>query len=79
MVFRFCQRGKFSYTYGVRRIDSIDNFESSDNHATLTVTITESRTLHQGGKQKRSGETSKTTFDLVDENGLIKIADIRSK
>jgi hypothetical protein len=67
------------YTYGVRRIDSIDSFESSGNHATLTLTITESRTLHQGGKQKRTGETSKTTFDLVNENGLIKIADIRSK
>jgi hypothetical protein len=67
------------YTYGVQRIDSIDSFESNGDTATIALTTTESRTLHQRGNKKRSGETSQSTFDLVYEDGTIKISDIRNR
>jgi ARC6-like, IMS domain len=67
------------YSYENQRIDSINSFESNGDTATLTLTMTESRTLHQSGKKTRSGETSQSTFDLVFENGSIKISDIRNR
>ena len=67
------------YSYGTQRIDSIDSFESNGDTATLVLTMTESRTLHKSGKKTRSGETSQSTFDLVLEDGSIKISDIRNR
>ena len=66
------------YSYGVQRINSVDSFESNGHTATITLTSTESRTLHQHGKKKRSGETSQSVFDLVYEDGSIKISDIHN-
>ncbi len=67
------------YSYGTKRIDSIDSFEFNGDTATLVLTMTESRTLHKSGKKTRSGETSQSTFDLVLEDGSIKISDIRNR
>jgi ARC6-like, IMS domain/Domain of unknown function (DUF4352) len=67
------------YSYGTQRIDSIDSFESNGDTSTLVLTMTESRTLYKSGKKTRSGETSQSTFDLVLEDGSIKISDIRNR
>jgi ARC6-like, IMS domain/Domain of unknown function (DUF4352) len=67
------------YSYGNQRINSIDSFESNGDTATLTLTTTESRTLHKSGKKTRSGETSQSTFELVLEDGSIKISDIHNR
>lgn len=67
------------YSYENQLIDSINSFESNGDTATLTLTMTESRTLHQSGKKTRSGETSQSTFDLIFENGSIKISDIHNR
>jgi hypothetical protein len=67
------------YSYENQRIDSIDSFESNGDTATLTLTMTESRTLHKSGKKTRSGETSQSTFDLVLEGSSIKISDIHNR
>jgi hypothetical protein len=67
------------YSYENQYINSIDSFESDSNTATITLTITESRILHQSGKNTQSGETSQSTFDLIYEDGTVKILDIRNR
>jgi ARC6-like, IMS domain len=65
------------YSFGVQRVDSIDNFEASGDSATIFVTVTEYRTLHQRGSSKPSGGTKKARYDLKYENGRVKISDYK--
>jgi hypothetical protein len=65
------------YSFGVQRVDSIDRFEASGDNASIFVTITEYRTLHQNGKSKSSGGTKQARYDLKYENGRVKISDYK--
>jgi ARC6-like, IMS domain len=65
------------YSFGVQRVDSIDNFEAGGDSATIFVTVTEYRTLHQRGSSKPSGGTRKARYDLKYENGRVKISDYK--
>lgn len=65
------------YSFGVQRLDSIDRFEASGDSASIFVTITEFRTLHQSGRSKSSGGTKQARYDLKYENGRVKISDYK--
>jgi ARC6-like, IMS domain len=65
------------YSFGVQRIDSVDRFEVSGDRASIFVTITEYRTLHQGGKSTPSGGVKKARYDLQHKNGKVKITDYK--
>ena len=65
------------YSFGVQRLDSIDRFEASGDSASIFVTITEFRTLHQRGRSKPSGGTKQARYDLKYENGRVKISDYK--
>jgi hypothetical protein len=67
------------YSYESQRIDSVDAFVSSNDTATITLTITEARTLHQPNKDTRSGETSQSIFYLTQKDGSVKISDVHNK
>jgi ARC6-like, IMS domain len=71
------QRYNGQYSFGVQRVDSIDRFESSGDNASIFVTVTEYRTLHQSGKSKSSGGTKQARYDLKYENGRVKISDYK--
>ena len=71
------QRYNGQYSFGVQRVDSIDRFEASGDNATIFVTVTEYRTLHQNGKSKSSGGTKQARYDLKYENGRVKISDYK--
>lgn len=65
------------WVYGVQKIQSVRNFVSSGDNATIVVVVTEQRTLYsRNGNVDRtlSGMfTSTTSYDLQYENGEIKI------
>jgi hypothetical protein len=67
------------YTYGVQRVDSVENFEKNGNYATIDAVITEERTLHNGNgsiDRKASGfDTRLVRYSLKSDNGQWKIAD----
>jgi ARC6-like, IMS domain len=65
------------YSFGVQRVDSIDRFEASGDSASIFVTVTEFRTLHQSGRSKSSGGTKQARYDLKYENGRVKISDYK--
>jgi serine/threonine protein kinase len=65
------------YTYGVQKIDSIGEFQVNGDRATIFVTVTEYRTLHEGSKSTSSGGSNRTRYDLKYENGNIKITDYK--
>ena len=65
------------YSFGVQRVDSIDRFEASGDNATIFLTTTEYRTLHQNGKSKSSGGKEKARYDLKYENDRVKISDYK--
>jgi ARC6-like, IMS domain len=71
-------RNNAYWTYGVQRIDGVKRFEQSGDKATLVVGVTEQRTLFnsKGNVDKtQSGLfTSTVTYDLVIENGQVKIS-----
>lgn len=75
-------RNNSYWVYGVQRIDSVQNFESSGNKATLVVRVTEKRTLYgrKGNIDKdQSGLFNSTvSYDLVYENGQVKISNYNS-
>jgi hypothetical protein len=71
------QRYNGQYSFGAQRVDSIDRFEASGDNASIFVTITEYRTLHQNGKSKSSGGTKQARYDLKYENGRVKISDYK--
>jgi ARC6-like, IMS domain len=71
------QRYNGQYSFGVQRVDSIDRFEASGDNASIFVTVTEYRTLHQNGKSKSSGGTKQARYDLKYENGRVKISDYK--
>ena len=71
------QRYNGQYSFGVQRLDSIDRFEASGDNASIFVTITEYRTLHQNGRSKSSGGTKQARYDLKYENGRTKISDYK--
>ena len=71
------QRYSGQYSFGVQRLDSIDRFEASGDNASIFVTITEYRTLHQNGRSKSSGGTKQARYDLKYENGRTKISDYK--
>lgn len=70
------------YIYGVQRIDSVNNFTSSGDQATLDVVVTEERTLYNSqGKidQKNSAfTTSLVRYNLENDDGTWKIANSRT-
>jgi ARC6-like, IMS domain len=65
------------YSFGVQRMDSIDRFEASGDSASIFVTVTEYRTLHQNGTSKSSGGTKQARYDLKYESGRVKISDYK--
>jgi ARC6-like, IMS domain len=67
------------YSYENQAIVSVNSFKSDSDKATITLTVTESRTLHQPIGNKRTGETNQSTFYLTQKDGLVKIADISHK
>ena len=71
------QRYNAQYSFGVQRVDSIDRFEVSGDNASIFVTVTEYRTLHQNGKSKSSGGTKQARYDIKYENGRVKISDYK--
>ena len=71
------QRYNGQYSFGVQRVDSIDRFEASGDNASIFVTVTEYRTLHQNGKSKPSGGTKQARYDLKYESGRVKISDYK--
>ncbi len=71
------KRYNAQYSFGVQRVDSIDRFEASGDSASIFVTVTEFRTLHQSGKSKSSGGTKQARYDLKYENGRVKISDYK--
>lgn len=70
------------YIYGVQRIDSVNNFTSSGDQATVDVVVTEERTLYNSqGKidQKNSGlSTLLVRYNLENDEGTWKIANSRT-
>lgn len=70
------------YIYGVQRIDSVNNFTSSGDQATVDVVVTEERTLYNSqGKidQKNSGlSTLLVRYNLENDEGKWKIANSRT-
>ncbi|MEA5576526.1 protein kinase domain-containing protein [Anabaena sp. UHCC 0451] len=75
------QRNGAYWVYGVQKIQTVNDFVSSGNNATIVVVITEQRTLYnsKGGVDKtQSGLfTSTTSYDLQYENGDIKISNYK--
>jgi hypothetical protein len=71
------QRYNGQYSFGVQRVDSIDRFEASGDSASIFVTVTEYRTLHQNGTSKSSGGTKQARYDLKYESGRVKISDYK--
>jgi ARC6-like, IMS domain len=65
------------YSFGVQKVDSIDRFEASGDNASIFVTITEYRTLHQRGSSKPSGGINRARYDLKYENGIVKLEDYK--
>jgi serine/threonine-protein kinase len=74
-------RNRAYWVYGVQKIQSVNNFVSSGNNATIVVVVTEQRTLYnkKGNVDKsQSGLfTSTTSYDLQYENGEIKISNYK--
>jgi len=70
-------RNRAYWVYGVQKIQSVRNFVSSGNNATIIVVVTEQRTLYnKNGNVDKSQSglfTSTTSYDLQYENGDIKI------
>jgi serine/threonine-protein kinase len=70
------------YIYGVQRIDSVNNFTTSGDQATVDVVVTEERTLYNSqGKidQKNSAfTTSLVRYNLENDEGTWKIANHRT-
>jgi hypothetical protein len=65
------------YSFGVQKVESIDRFEASGDNASIFVTITEYRTLHQRGSSKPSGGINRARYDLKYENGVVKLEDYK--
>jgi serine/threonine protein kinase len=69
------------WVYGVQKIQTVNNFVSSGNNATIVVVVTEQRTLYNsngGVDRTQSGLfTSTTSYDLQYENGEIKISNYK--
>lgn len=67
------------YTYGVQKIESVENFEKNGNYATIDAVITEQRTLHNsnGGIDRNASgfDTRLVRYNLRSENGQWKIAE----
>ncbi len=70
------------YTYGVQKIESVENFEKNGNYATIDAVITEQRTLHNsnGGIDRNASgfDTRLVRYNLRSENGQWKIAEYRT-
>jgi serine/threonine-protein kinase len=70
------------YIYGVQRIDSVNNFTSSGDQATVDVVVTEERTLYNNqGKIDRKNSafsTSLVRYNLQNDRGRWKIAQYRT-
>ncbi|GCA95681.1 ARC6/PARC6 family protein [Microcystis aeruginosa] len=70
------------YIYGVQRIDSVNNFTSSGDQATVDVVVTEERTLYNNqGKIDRKNSaftTSLVRYNLENDEGTWKIANSRT-
>jgi hypothetical protein len=66
------------YSYESQTLDSVDSFESNGDSATILVTVTEQRTLHQPGKNISSGGTQQGRYTLKRENGIIKISEAKT-
>jgi ARC6-like, IMS domain len=63
------------YSFSSQKIESLDSFETNGDRASISVTITEYRILHQSGKSNvSSGGTKKARYDLKSENGQVKIS-----
>jgi hypothetical protein len=62
-------------SYGVQKIDSIDDFKSSGDRASIFITITEEVTHYEPGKSIDEGGTRKQRYDLQYEDGEINIRD----
>ena len=65
------------YTYGIQKLESVSKFESGADAANITVSVTETRTLHQSGKNTNSGGTKQARYELKKENGTLKILDYK--
>jgi serine/threonine protein kinase len=65
------------YTYGVQKLDSVGDFQANGDRASIFVTTTEYRTLHQGSKSTSSGGIDRVRYDLKYESGTVKITDYK--
>jgi hypothetical protein len=61
------------YSFEYQNLSSVNEFESSRDNATILVTVTERRTLHQSGKNTESGGTKQARYILKNDNGIVKI------
>lgn len=75
------QRNRAYWVYGVQKIQSVNNFVSSGNNATIVIVVTEKRTLYnRNGRVDKTQSglfTSTTSYDLQYENGEIKISNYK--
>ena len=65
------------YSFEYQNLDSVDKFESSTENATILVTVTERRTLHQSGKNTSSGGKKQAKYILKNDNNIIKILEYK--
>lgn len=65
------------YSYGNQKLDSVNKFESSSDTATIVVTVTEERILHQSGRSTASGGTKQARYVLKKENNIVKILEYK--
>jgi ARC6-like, IMS domain len=65
------------YSFEYQNLDSVDKFESSTDNATILVTVTERRTLHQSGKNTSSGGKKQARYILKNDNNVIKILEYK--